>query len=353
MVFHSASSSVAHPIGNITSTDLKDIRRRLNDVEKQIAQVKTRVDLGTESITKLENMLPDHLVVKRDKYGNMVIPDDFWHALQDKIRSDQTIISDRIGSTGTGKGLSVRDVQVIAQKEYENISGKEWDRFLNANSAKMAHQLGEGLDLIYPRIMEKYSVATKSDVLDLIRENWDQNRKQVKLEMNKLVKELENNFRQVQKSEEPARFTKQEIRGMAADIIKNALPHAQLEALVRSNLNQVIDYGLAQVNHFSQGTGAVIDPYYTSPSYVFPSQQAWFGTQFMRSITKNSVPSPKSPETALAKWNEHGDCWCTPMWKSGNSGPMLSVITANYIAPEQVIIEHIPSAASLEPGAAP
>ncbi len=339
--------SIRHPLDNFSPAELKDIHRRLNDLEYQVAKVKTHSDFDPKSITKLEKMLPDFLVAKKDRYGNRVIPDDFWHALQDKIRSDQTLVSYQSETTGKaspGTGLSVRDV--------ERIAGKEWDKFIKSNRAKLGSV--DELAKKFPQLMEDHHVASKADIIEMIRQNWDENRKEVKLEMNQLTKKLENASRQIQKlHQDPAGLTTKEVRSIAEEAVRKLLPHAQLEALVRSNLQRSVNYGLTRVNHFSKGTGAVIDPHLTSPNYVFPSQDVWFPNRWMRAVMGNSIPAPKSPETALTKWDEHGDCWCSPSKDTDGFGPSLAVLMASKVYPDQVVVEHISPSAALEPGAAP
>ncbi len=66
----------------------------------------------------------------------------------------------------------------------------------------------------------------------------------------------------------------------------------------------------------------------------------------------NPIPSPHPPEAALTKWEEHGDCWCSPT-KDPGSPVSLGVLMGSSIFPDQVIIEHISSTASAQPGAAP
>ena len=65
------------------------------------------------------------------------------------------------------------------------------------------------------------------------------------------------------------------------------------------------------------------------------------------------IPTPNPPEIALQRWEEHGDCWCSPSKDADGFGPSLAVIMHNYIYPDQIVVEHIPSTGSLEPGSAP
>jgi hypothetical protein len=340
--------SIRHPFDNFNPAEIKDIHRRLNDLEYQAARVKTHSEIDPKTFAKLEKLIPDALLVKKDKYGNLVIPDDFWHALQNKIRSDQTLISYQPDgkSTSPGTGLSVKDV--------ERISGREYEKFMKSNQAKMTAVLGDELAKKFPRLLEDNHVASKPEILRIIRQSWDDNQKEIKLEMNQLTKKLENASRLIQQlHQDPAGLTTKEVKAIAEEVVRKLLPHAQLEALARSNLQQTVNYGLTRVNHFSKGTGAVIDPYSTSPNYIFPSQNVWFPNRWMRAMMLNSVPAPKAPETALTRWDEHGDCWCSPSNESDGFGTSLGVIMASTIYPDQVVVEHISPSAALEPGAAP
>jgi Sad1 / UNC-like C-terminal len=340
--------SIAHPFDNFSPPEIKDIHRRLNDLEYQVAKIKIHTEIDPKTFAKLENLLPDALLVKKDKYGNLVIPDDFWHALQDKIRSDQTLITYNSDDKGTsqGSGLSVKDM--------ERIAGREYEKFMKSNQAKMTAVLGDELAKKFPRLLEDNHIASKVEILQMVRQNWVDNQKEIKLEMNLLTKKLENASRQIHKlQQDPAGLTTKEVRAIAEELVRKLLPNAQLEALARSNLQQTVNYGLTRVNHFSKGTGAVIDPYNTSPNYVFPSQDVYFPYRWARAFMLNSIPAPKAPETALTRWDEHGDCWCSPSNAANGFGTSLGVIMASVVYPDQVIVEHISPSAALEPGAAP
>ncbi|KAE9371450.1 hypothetical protein N431DRAFT_441452 [Stipitochalara longipes BDJ] len=340
--------SVAHPLDSFSPPEIKEIHQRLNDLEYQMARVKTHSEIDPKTLAKLEKLLPDALLVKKDKYGSLTISDDFWHALQDKIRSDQTLISYQTDgqSTSPNTGLSVKDV--------ERIAGREYEKFMKNNQARMTALLGDELGRKFPQLLEENHVASKPEMLRIIRQSWDDNQKEIKTEMAGLTKKLENTSRQIQQlHHDPAGLTAKEVKAIAEEVVRKVLPHAQLEALARSNLQQTVNYGLTRVNHFSKGTGAVIDPYSTSPNYVFPSQDVYFWSRWTRAMMLNSIPPPKAPETALTRWDEHGDCWCSPSSSANGFGTTLGVIMSSTIYPDQVVVEHISPSAALEPGAAP
>ncbi|PMD35914.1 hypothetical protein L207DRAFT_515658 [Hyaloscypha variabilis F] len=340
--------SVAHPMDSFSAPEIKEIHRRLNDLEYQVARIKTHPEIDPKTLAKLEKMLPDALLVKKDKYGNLAIPDDFWHALQDKIRSDQTLISYQTDGKSTSPTTS------LSVKEVERIAGKEYEKFMKKNQARMTALLGDELGRKFPQLLEGNHVASKAEILRIIRQSWEDNQKEIKTEMAGLSRKLENTSRQIQKlHQEPAGLTANEVKAISEEVVRKVLPHAQIEALARSNLQQTVNYGLTRVNHFSKGTGAVIDPYNTSPNYVFPSQDVYFWKRWSRAMILNSIPAPKAPETALTRWEEHGDCWCSPSSSADGFGTSLGVIMANTIHPDQVVVEHISPSAALEPGAAP
>lgn len=76
-------------------------------------------------------------------------------------------------------------------------------------------------------------------------------------------------------------------------------------------------------------------------------------SKLLRSLVYRPIPVPNPPEFALSRWEEHGECWCSPLNSNEGLWPTLGVIVSNDIYPDQVVVEHIPMTASLEPGSAP
>ena len=340
--------SVSHPMDSFNPPEIKEINQRLNDLEYQMARLKTHPEIDPKTLAKLEKLLPNALLVKKDKYGNLAIPDDFWHALQDKIRSDETLISVQTD------GKSTSPTTGISAKEMKRIAGREYEKFMSTNQARMTAVLGDELGRKFPQLLQENHIVSRPEILRLIRQSWDDNQREIRTEMASFTKKLENTSRQIQQlHQEPGGLTTKEVKAIAEEVVRKVLPHAQIEALARSNLQQTVNYGLTRVNYFSKGTGAVIDPYHTSPNYVFPSQDVWFFSRWTRAVMLNSVPAPKAPETALTRWDEHGDCWCSPSSSANGFGTTLGVIMAKTIHPDQVVVEHISPFAALEPGAAP
>ncbi|KAJ5946793.1 hypothetical protein N7454_003632 [Penicillium verhagenii] len=104
-----------------------------------------------------------------------------------------------------------------------------------------------------------------------------------------------------------------------------------------------------KINFFSPALGAIVDPHQTTPttSRSYPFYQRVALTMFgLRSTMSSSLP----PVAALLPWEEVGDCWCTA---PRNGVSQISVLLGRDIVPEEVVVEHVPSGSTLDPGAAP
>jgi hypothetical protein len=235
---------------------------------------------------------------------------------------------------------------------------KMWDRFLHNNRAQLNAWAGEEFDSRFPeRLKDSINdgvVASKSQFIELVRQNWDDTQKEIKVEIRKLAKDLDGTVRHVGKAEHDAvGHTKEEIKAISKDVFKSMFSTAQLEALSKANKNINVAQSLHRVNHFSQGTGAVVNPKLTSPNFLFPSMDRNPVIKGLSWLLFKPIPSPNPPEVALQRWEEHGDCWCSPSKDAAGFGPSLAVIMHNQIRPDQIVIEHVSSTGSLEPGSAP
>lgn len=335
--------SLRHPGDMFSPTDVQSINRRLNDLEYKVSRLSSRSsDLDPKALKTIQDMLPDLLVVKKDKYGNSVIPDNFWYALRDKIREDDIFSHASIdsGKVSSG-GYRIKDLE----KETRRL----WDKYMKSNQAQLGELGNEDIVRQFPHLLEQNHIIPKTEVLQLIRQSWEDNKSEVRSEMSEMKRKLSHTTQQITKLQHDF---KDESEAIAYEVLKKFISSGQIDALAAANLKSNLNYGLTRLNHFSKGTGAIIDPEYTSPQYVFPSMNVWFPKRTMRWLIGNSIPVPNSPDTALMKWEEHGDCWCSPS-NAGGFGPSLAVIMGSSIYPDQIVVEHIMSTASLEPGAAP
>lgn len=344
---------VAHPLSTFSPYDLKDLQTRMTSAEYDIAYLKKRSDIDEEAISHLKQILPDHVIVKKTKGGNLEITQEFWHALDSKMRSENSHLR---GNTGKpSKDSSTTDVS-LAHVEDLMKKSKIWDRFLLKNRAQLKEWAGEEFDARFPDKLKDSlrSVVSKEEFAELVRQNWEDSQKEVKAEIRRLSKQLDHTVRHVGNTEvDPVGYNKEQIKAISTDVFRSLFNNAQLEALAKANKNINVAATEHRLNHFSPGTGAMINPKLTSPSYLFPAMDRNFLVKGLAWALWKKIPTPNPAEVALQRWEEHGDCWCAPSKDADGFGPSLAVIMANQIYPDQIIIEHIPSSGSIEPGAAP
>ena len=221
----------------------------------------------------------------------------------------------------------------------------------------MQNMLSDEVAQKFPKLVLQHHLASKDEVVDLLRRNWEENGSHLQAELARLDKKLENASRLINTRLQQNigsgsnSLGKEEIKAIATETLLKLIPHAQLEALANANLRNAVDSG--RVNHFSRATGAIVDAILTSPTYLPPQNNVWFHTRWMRAFINNPVPVPNPPAAALTRWEEYGDCWCATANDSEGVGPSLSVMMGHTIYADQVIVEHIPAQSTLEPGAAP
>lgn len=102
-----------------------------------------------------------------------------------------------------------------------------------------------------------------------------------------------------------------------------------------------------KVNFLSLGTRPTIDLFNTSPSL---GRRPSFLQGIRSSISGKPFRRVMPPEAALAPWEGEGDCWCHP---TRDKMSQIAVSLGRPMVPEEVVVEHIPKGASLNPHVAP
>lgn len=93
-----------------------------------------------------------------------------------------------------------------------------------------------------------------------------------------------------------------------------------------------------EVNYFSVGHGAVVDPYYTSRTATINSK-SWMAALYVHMQATSEPPS--GPVVALTAWEEGTQCWCAQHSIGDMAKGQLTVNMAYKIKPELLHIEHI------------
>ncbi|KAH8808848.1 hypothetical protein F5884DRAFT_858367 [Xylogone sp. PMI_703] len=318
--------------------ELKDLRNRFKSLESQIATIEKQPHLTPDSIKYLESNIPDFVVVRKDRRGNLQIPTDFWKALHSKISGDTQLFPPNHEKDKSSK---------------KDTTSRDWERFLDSNKVKVKGWVQDEIDKEFnkKKFQERLETAfngdaiiSRSEMIRLLKLQWADTTLDVKREL----KELRNTI---------APFTQYDkrITGVEKTVqsLESRFKALQLQALSQAHLNGKVNWGLRRVNHFSPATGAHIDIRHTSPNYVAPINNHNILVKTYFHLRNNPLPVPKGPEEALKDWDAYGDCWCSPAGNDNGWGASLGVYTGNAIYPDQVIIEHVPRPASLAPGAAP
>ena len=127
----------------------------------------------------------------------------------------------------------------------------------------------------------------------------------------------------------------------------------QLESWYR-NVDMEQKFGKThQVNYFSTGLGAVVNPYLTSPTKQVVNSLSW-KTWFIYNAFRLKLPVAPPPIEALGPWDDIGDCWCAP--RNGDiigGKAQLAVLLPRTIVPTDLVVEHIPRDGTLDAGATP
>jgi hypothetical protein len=315
------SSSVSSPLSYLNDLDVSNLQGRMSVVENELYSLKKQVGLNKEALEELRSILPEEMYLSKGN-GEADLPPNFWRALTQKGPK---------GSSAT-------------KDKSETISRSDWDDFLAQNEAKVkAWQAEVSEDSWAQHLREALKdggvLVSRADVVEMIKKRWDQSeiliKRQIKSEMGNVAKVFG----------QAAAITKEEAIDLYKELTVKAFAKTQ-------DSKNVAYYQLQRPNHFSFGLGAVVNPSVTSPTYSFAKVRAWWPKRLILWSAGYGIPTPNPPAEALRRWDEAGDCWCSPA-KGAGAGVQLGVLMANDLFPKEVVIEHIPKAATLDSTSAP
>lgn len=345
--------AVRNPLGDV---DARRLVERLDGFESRLGE------LGA-----IVAEFPSKCYLEVDPQGKKHVPEDFWHAVKDRIQAE------------TGIGVNIRDTteplpapfwpafkrildgHKIAIPDAEANMGNKllngWESWLRQNSEAVSKILGPDMakELTDKELKAHLEQLAKSGGGN-IAVSKDQFAKQVQKELESHMKEYQQELREIQerngKIEEalanaqnnPLGMSRQEVKDLVNTWAKKAVTDAKFEAMAQTGIKARLDDHLAnQVNFFAIGSGAVIDPTYTSPMWRIPAKplksKAW-----MQRDGYKSQPALN----ALQHWTDEGQCFCT-----GKDRNTLSILLSRDITPQHLVVEHILPGATLDPDAMP
>ncbi|TGO68983.1 hypothetical protein BOTNAR_0017g00480 [Botryotinia narcissicola] len=344
-------SQIKHPTRIFAPGDLKEVYRRLDAAEADITFLKHRSSIDKNALEEIQKLLPDFLVLEKDYAGKPALPAKLWQVMRDKIRSDPSLIPEPVyvTSDGSSDGSPDRPTTSPSPSDIPSagaINSKHFDRWLESNRLKIQGWAGSEFDGLHQariqQLIKDGKIASKDDVIELIKKDWKDKSADIKLELQKHITDLEDKVTNLGKNA----LTAGQVKAIA-----KAVSIAQIEALSNANVNQEVARPLRRMDHFAKRSHSAVIPRLTSPSYRFPHMDFGFIHRSIALIFNQPIPLPNSADTALTAWDEIGDCWCSP--QQNGHGPTLGVVTANHIWPDQVVVEHFPQSGYENSGLSP
>jgi hypothetical protein len=236
------------------------------------------------------------------------------------------------------------------ESKSDTITRSDWEDFLAQNEAKVkAWQAESSEDLWTKHLREGGILLSRAEVMQIIHKKWDESQSLITEELKKELAKLAEVHQQDQRggiaASEAVAISKEVFHGMYKDL--------QLKAFSQSQSSEQVAYhNLQRPNFFSFGLGAVIIPAATSPTFDFSTQRGWLIWRIISMLVGYGVPPPKQPAVALTKWDEAGECWCSPT-KGPGAGVSIGVALSYDLYPKEIVIEHIPKSATLDATSAP
>jgi SUN domain-containing protein 1/2 len=260
------------------------------------------------SLEALKKILPEKIHVIRHPDNSIEIPDEFWRALEVKMREE--------GLSGPG-GSGVF----------------EWNEFLTKNNYKILRQMRGDIRASVNSLV--HEIVDLPFFVDLVEKEYSKLSALVDKKVEEKVKEK----------------LKAASKSIAKEAAKSAvLDHVRIESLALTNLIANSEISLRKVNYFSLRLGTRINTYETSSTLDMHNRAPSTFTWLYRKLIAGHH---NGPATALQKWDELGECWCASPDDNGHGLAQLSVSLGVPVIPTQVTIDHLPKEASLEIGSAP
>lgn len=328
------------------------------------------------------------LTMEKSEDGTYIISDPHWDAIRRRIESDGTLISDR-PALGGGSFHLTDEVMAYVDQSMSNA----WAKWLKDNEEAIKRAQGVEHPAPSPHWQDLYGnveeavarrlkdlgleeqIISKEEFIQEIQHQSNQYAAQIRSEMDtiqgKLGRALEIAEEAKESAEAPAGISRLEVKEMIDEAVQRSIADAQLEAIAKGHIKSHLDHNLIQrKNYFSTIRGAVIDRTLTSTSYQFGNSVAegqdetplrrWTlfrGKQEQKVFREGGKDSGVTfaPGKALETWEEDGECWCAGLADAKNFSGVadLSIMTADTVVPQHLVVEHIASAASFDPQSMP
>lgn len=326
------------------------------------------------------------LTLEKSEDGIYTISDPHWGAIRQRIENDGMLISDRPAIGGSDTPLSDEIITYVDQsvsrawedwiKENENAI-KRVTRPEKSDPSPVHQDLYGDVERAVSQRMKEMGldeqIITREEFIEEIQHQSNQYAAQIRTEMDTIQDRLARALEIAEKAKEaadvPHGMSRAEAKQMIDEVVRRSIADAQLEAIAKGNIKSNLDTELVRrKDYFSPLRGAIIDQTLTSLSYGYSNSvrgqdatrpRRWLswlkqGQKVSREGGKDSGVT-FSAGMALERWEEDGECWCAALGDADNlsSAADLSIMTADTIVPQHLVVEHIAPEGSFDPGAMP
>jgi hypothetical protein len=339
--------------------------RRLGALEQQVDAINERLQLHSASLQRLEDLLPQQIVLVRRADGKADIDPLFWHALKEKLHAEHADAATN-ATAANDDGDAAKNTTAPPKLPQEWRS--QWEQFLESNSRRVEQAVADAYE---KGQRERFSTGrlgrgqllTKSEFMAILERKYAQ----LADELARVGHGFDERLRQLQQrlAEEKAEQEAVERASAHAQAGSDArhsnqrpLAAAQLEALAQLAVVANMVHATEQVNWLNPALGAFVDPRGTSPPWKGRSANvplvqrvlAYFGHPLQTPALHGgggggdgSSSGSFSALEALQPWDEVGQCWCTPAAPAAGVDARITVHTARIVYLAGVTLEHAPA----------
>jgi hypothetical protein len=379
-------SAVQQPLGFLTDKEYSALR---NVVTEHGYKIKDLMDENNDihhTTKKLEEILPKVVSVRRDKKSSkLVIGQDFWHALKDRMHAETSILT-----LNENNDISSQHWMALLKRfKSEGIQTEaSWEKWLKNNRGKVQELLGgypvqssHPMDekkleqLLREKLSDKGMrdiVVTRQEFIREVEKGLSAHKREVDAELSDVRDKLRDAVVAAYKAAESSAsggLSRDEVTTLVNDAVSKAISTARLQAGAKGNIISNLEDELSRrVNYFTLGNGAIIDMSLTSPTWNPPRKSSEFGST---DWTNQLAPRFSNAHfAALINWDDAGECWCgggkeIDIHGETNHRSKKTIPTASdnpvdiviklpeTVTPEVLVIEHIDPAATLDPASMP
>ncbi|KAJ1333107.1 Sad1-like protein [Microdochium nivale] len=379
---HSIAEVLPAPVQQALSDgDLTPIWSRIRQHDSQISQLLNDDASIKKTIESIKMKLPEKIYITTSKAGKPEITQDFWHALRDKIKADDLIVtfenakqsSPEISDTlwrAVKSRLETDDVFRAVQNEAgSGVTKNDLEKAVDTKLARSWESWQERNDAALRDLRADTAKGTaikRDDFMGLLEKEVSVYKQEIQREIvaiNSRLAAFQQDFEKLGSQSPPGGMTKREVQSMIASTIDTLVSQGGLDAIANGQIRgHAASQLYNQVNFFSIGSGAVVDPGLTSKAWT-PLAGSFKSPKYL----ERDGYKPQPAGTVLRSWTDENECFCAAPLPEGRhhetnaagistSSPaqnLVSVLLSRDIVPQHLVVEHILPGATLNPGATP